>query len=272
SHHSPDAKTILNGVLIPAGQTAAQDFSTTLDTIFNHPNVGPYICRQLIQRLVTSNPSPGYLYRVTAIFNNNGQGVRGDLKAVVRAILMDYDARGSAKTVHGAGHQREPVIRVINLLRAFGASSPDGKFSVRNANTNLGQEAMHSPTVFNFFSPDYERPGFIADAGLKSPEFEITTETTVVTIANYVNTAIYSYLGPTTDKITLNLSAEQTLAANPAQLVDHLNSLLLANNMSTAMRTILINAITQIPATDPAERAKTAVYLVINSPEFTIDK
>jgi hypothetical protein len=185
---------------------------------------------------------------------------------------MDYDARGSAKTPQGAGHQREPIIRLTNLLRAFGASSPDGKFSVRNANTNLGQEAMHSPTVFNFFEPDYEAPGAIDAAGLKSPEFEITTETTVVTVANYLNTAIYSSLGPSTDKITLNLSGEQALAANPAQLVDHLNSLLLANNMSTAMRNILINAITQIPANNPAERAKTAIYLVINSPEFTIDK
>jgi hypothetical protein len=174
--------------------------------------------------------------------------------------------------VQGAGHEREPVIRLTNLLRAFGASSPDGKFSVRNANTNFAQEAMHSPTVFNFFSPDYERPGAVAAAGLQSPEFEITTETTVVTVANYLNTAIYSTLGPSTDRITLNLAGEQALAANPSQLVDHLNSLLLANNMSTAMRNILITAITQIPATDPAERAKTAVYLVINSPEFTIDK
>jgi uncharacterized protein (DUF1800 family) len=272
SHHSPDAKIILNGVLIPAGQTAAQDFATTLDTIFNHPNVGPFLCRQLIQRLVTSNPSPGYLYRVTAVFNDNGQGVRGDLQAVVRAILMDYEARGSAKTTQGAGHQREPVIRLTNLLRAFNATSVDGKFSVRNAYTNFAQEAMHSPTVFNFFSPDYEMPGAIADAGLKSPEFEITTETTVVTITNYLNTAIYSTLGPSSNRITLNLSGEQALAANPTQLVDHLNSLVMANNMSTEMRNILINAITQIPADNPVERARTAVYLVINSPEFTIDK
>lgn len=272
SHHSPDAKTILNGVLIPAGQTAAQDFSTTLDTIFNHPNVGPFVCRQLIQRLVTSNPSPGYLHRVTTVFNNNGQGVRGDLRAVVRAILMDYDARGSAKSGQGAGHEREPVVRLTNLLRAFNASSPSGKFSLRNANTNLGEEAMHSPTVFNFFEPDYMAPGAIAEAGLKSPEFQITTETTVVTIANYLNTAIYSYLGPSSDRVTLDLTNEQTLAANPAQLADHLNALLMANNMSAEMRNILINAVTQIPATNPAERAKTAVYLVINSPEFTIDK
>jgi uncharacterized protein (DUF1800 family) len=272
SHHSPDAKTILNGVFIPAGQGAAQDLATTLDTIFNHPNVGPFFCRQLIQRLVTSNPSPGYLYRVTAVFNDNGQGVRGDLQAVVRAILLDYDARVSPTNVQGAGHEREPVIRLANLLRAFNASSPDGKFSVRNVNANFGQEAMHSPTVFNFFEPDYSAPGAIAEAGLKSPEFAITTETTVITITNYLRTAIYNALGPSTDRITLDLSGEQALATNPAQLVDHLNFLLMANSMSTEMRNILVNAITQIPASNPAERAKTAIYLVINSPEFTIDK
>jgi uncharacterized protein (DUF1800 family) len=272
SHHSPGSKTILNSVLIPAGQPATQDLATTLDTILNHPNVGPFFCRQLIQRLVTSNPSPGYLYRVTAVFNDNGQGVRGDLQAVVRAILMDYDARVPVTTSQGVGHEREPVIRLANLLRAFNASSPDGKFSVRNVNTNFAQEAMHSPTVFNFFEPDYSAPGAIAEAGLKSPELQITTETTVITVTNYLRTAIYSGLGPSSDRITLNLSGEQALAANPTQLVDHLNSLLMANNMSPAMRNILINAITQIPANNPAERAKTAVYLVINSPEFTIDK
>jgi uncharacterized protein (DUF1800 family) len=272
ARHSPDAKTILNGVVLPAGQTAAEDLKATLDTIYNHPNVGPFFCRQLIQRLVTSNPSPGYVYRVASVFNNNGQGVRGDLQAVVRTILMDYDARGSAKAFQGAGHEREPVIRLTNLLRAFNASSPDGKFSVRGAFAALAEEAMHSPTVFNFFSPEYAAPGAIAEAGLQSPEFEITTETTVVTVTNYLRTAIYSSLGPSTARITLNLANEQALAANPAQLVDHLNSLLMAGGMSPEMRTILINSITQIPANNPAERAKTAVYLVINSPEFTVDK
>jgi uncharacterized protein (DUF1800 family) len=270
--HSTDAKTILDGVMLPANQSAAEDLKTTLDTIFNHPNVGPFICRQLIQRLVTSNPSPGYLYRVASVFNNNGEGVRGDLRAVVRAILMDYDARGSAKTMQGAGHVREPVIRLTNLLRAFNATSPDGKFSIRGANANLGQEAMHSPTVFNFFSPDYSAPGAIAEAGLKSPELEITNETTVVTVANFLRTGINGGLGPSTARVTLNLSNEIALAANPTQLVDHLNTLLMAGNMSPEMRTILINAVTQIPATNPTERARTAIYLTINSPEFTVDK
>jgi uncharacterized protein (DUF1800 family) len=272
SHHQTTAKAILNGVVLPENQTAAQDLKVALDTIFNHPNVGPFICRQLIQRLVTSNPSPGYVYRVVSIFNDNGQGVRGDLKAVVRAILMDYDARVGFPTVQGAGHEREPVVRVTNLLRAFNATSPSGKYSVRNAYANLDEEAMHSPTVFNFFGPDYAAPGAIAAAGLKSPEFEITTDTTVILATNYLRTAINTGLGPSSDRITLNLSAEQTRASDPAGLVDHLNSVLMAGGMSSNMRNILINAVTQIPSTNTLERVRTAIYLVVNSPEFVVDK
>jgi len=272
THHQTDAKTILNGVVLPANQTAAQDLKTMLDTIFNHPNVGPFICRQLIQRLVTSNPSPGYVYRVASVFNDNGQGVRGDLKAVVRAILMDYDARVGFVSAQNAGHGREPVIRVTNLLRSFNATSPSGKYSVRNAYANLDEEAMHSPTVFNFFEPDYSAPGAIAAAGLKSPEFEITTDTTVILATNFLRTAIYGSFGPAGDRITLNLSGEQNLASDPAGLVDHLNSLLMSGGMSSSTRNILINAVTQIPASNTLERVRTAIYLVVNSPEFAVDK
>jgi uncharacterized protein (DUF1800 family) len=274
SHHDTGAKYVLNGVVIPAGQSADQDLQITLDTIFNHPNVGPFISRQLIQRLVTSNPSPGYIYRVASVFNDNGQGVRGDLQAMVRAILMDYDARGPALTTQGTGHEREPVIRLTNLLRAFSASSTNGTFSVRNAispsDTSLAQEPMNSPTVFNFFSPDYQAPGAVAEAGLYSPEFQLTTEVVVATVANYMYKAIYTSLGPTTNKIILDQSVELSLANNPTALVDHLNYLLMAGNMSFAMRTTLINAVTRISA--PKERVHTAIYLVVNSPEFVIDK
>jgi uncharacterized protein (DUF1800 family) len=270
SHHSTAAKQILDGVLIPAGQTPQQDLKIALDTIFNHPNVGPFVCRQLIQRLVTGNPSTGYLYRVSAVFNNNGHGVRGDLRAVVRAILMDYDARGNGRTDQGTGHEKEPVLRLTNLLRAFNASSPSGKFSLGNT-PGLGETPLHSPTVFNFFSPDFAAAGAIAAAGLTSPEFEITTETTVSTIANYLYAAIYFGLGPATDRVTLDLSLEQTLASNPTQLVDHLNALLMAGSMSSQMRTRLISAVTAIPASNTTERARTATYLVINSPEFAVE-
>ena len=266
SHHSSDAKHILNGVVIPAGQTAHQDLDIALDTIFNHPNVGPFFCKSLIQRLVTSNPSPGYLYRVSSVFNDNGEGVRGDLKAVLRAILMDCDARGPAKTDQGAGHLREPVIRVTNLLRAFNASTLSGTFSVPGGVYIFGQAPMNSPSVFNFFSPDYQVPGPIAQAGLKSPEFQITTETTATKTANYLTSLIFD------NKVTLNLSYDETLAADPAQLVDHLNSLLMAGNMSPTMRTTLINIITQIPEKSATERVKMAIDLVVNSPEYVIDK
>jgi uncharacterized protein (DUF1800 family) len=194
------------------------------------------------------------------------------LKAVVRAILMDYDARVGFLTGQGAGHEREPVIRVTNLLRAFNATSPSGKYSVRNAYANLAEEAMHSPTVFNFFGPDYSAPGAIAAAGLKSPEFEITTDTTVISTTNYLRTATNTGLGPSADRITLSLAAEQTRAADPAGLVDHLNSVLMAGGMSSNMRNIMINAVTQIPSNNPLERVRTAIYLVVNSPEFVVDK
>lgn len=269
--HEPAAKTILDGVVIPANQTAPQDLDLALDTMFNHPNVGPFLCRQLIQRLVTSNPSPGYVYRVASVFNNNGQGVRGDLRAVVRAILLDYDARGAIRVDQGYGHLREPIVRLTHLLRAFNASAPAGRFTITGA-SNLGQVPLRAPTVFNFFSPDYQAPGPVADARLKSPEFEITTETTVVTIANYLRNAINFGLGPMENRTTLNLSYEQSIAGNPAQLVDHLNALLMSGTMSSQMRTIVLNAVTGIPASNPVERVRTAIYLVVNSPEYVIQK
>ncbi|CAN5611676.1 hypothetical protein BH20VER1_BH20VER1_09000 [soil metagenome] len=269
--HETAAKTILDGVVIPANQTAAQDLDLALDTIFHHPNVGPFICRQLIQRLVTSNPSPGYVHRVASVFNNNGAGVRGDLRAVVRAILMDYDARGAVRTEQGYGHLREPIVRVTHLLRAFSASTPTGTFTITGAG-NLGQTPLRSPTVFNFFSPDYQAPGPIAAARLKSPEFEITTETTVVTIANFLRTAINAGIGPVENRTTLDLTYERSIAGNPAQLVDHLDRLLMNGAMSAAMRAIVVGAVEQTAASNPTERVRTAIYLIVNSPEYVIQR
>ena len=269
--HETTAKQILDGVTIPAGQTPEHDLQLALDTIFNHPNVGPFVSRQLIQRLVTSNPSPGYVYRVASVFNNNGQGVRGDMRAVIRAILMDYDARGNAKTEQGAGHLREPVLRVTHLLRAFHATSQTGSFFLTAVN-QIGQIPLQAPTVFNFFTPDYSAPGAISEAGLKSPEFEITTETTVITVANYLRLGIYAFLGPTFNRITLNLTAEQALASDPARLVNHLDRILMASSMSPQMRAVLVKAVTDIPESNPLERVRTAIYLVVNSPEYVVDR
>ncbi|MGI9173211.1 MAG: DUF1800 family protein [Chthoniobacterales bacterium] len=272
SHHEPAAKTILNGVLLPANQGASADLTQALDTIFNHANVGPFVCQQLIQRLVTSNPSPGYVYRVASVFNDNGQGVRGDMRAVIRAILLDYDARSVAHSSdQGFGHLREPVLRLTSLLRAFNASAPTGNFDI-NGYSALAQTPMRAPNVFNFFAPDYEAPGVISESHLKSPEFQITTETTVATVANYLRTAINTGLGPSNNLTTLDLTTELSLADDPAGLVDHLSAVLMESAMPAELRTILINTITAIPSSNPTERVRTAIYLIVMSPDYVIQK
>jgi uncharacterized protein (DUF1800 family) len=264
-HHEAGPKQILSGVVIPPAQAPAQDLNTALNTIFNHPNVGRFVGRQLIQRLVTSNPTPGYVYRVAAAFDNNGQGVRGDMKAVIKAILLDYDARGGSKTGQGAGKLREPVLRLTHLYRSLGAHPSDGIFAFWIPD-EFGEQPLNSPTVFNFFTPDYVAPGGIALAGLYSPEFKITTETTVVAQANQVYEALFW------EDIPLDFSAEDALSNNPSALVDLLNVKLMNGAMSSAMRQALIDTINQMPADDDWERVRSAVWLVLNSPEYVVEK
>jgi uncharacterized protein (DUF1800 family) len=271
-HHDTGAKTLLNGTTLPAGQTQAADLMQGLDLIFNHPNVGPFIARRLIQRLVTSNPSPGYIARVAAAFANNGSGVRGDMQAVIRAILLDPEAR-TASASSSYGHEREPIIRLANVFRAFNASSASGKFVVNGTNFNFGQAPLYSPSVFNFFSPFYSQIGAIESAGLVSPEFQITTDTTVITTANAIRSVVYRQPNPSNpDAIVLDLSAPTALANDPAGLVDSLNDVLMSGQMSSNTRSIVVNAVTQIPAANTLERAQTAVHLLVTSPEFVIEK
>jgi uncharacterized protein (DUF1800 family) len=273
-HHDTGPKIILNGVTLPAGQTQAQDLQAGLDALFNHSNTGPFICRRLIQRLVTSNPSPAYIARMSKVFANNGHSVRGDLKAVVQAILLDPEARTtSSMTSASYGHEREPLIRLANLYRAFNASAASGKFAISNQTFNFGQAPLYSPTVFNFFAPDYSQSGAISQAGLDSPEFQITTDTTVITSANRMRSAVYQQASPNNpDTLVLDLSSLTALASNPAGLVDSLNPLLMAGQMSASTRSTVINAVTQISAANPLGRAQTAVHLLVTSPEFVIQK
>ena len=273
-HHDTGPKQLLDGVTLPAGLSQADDLKQALDLLFNHQNTGPFIARRLIQRLVTSNPSPGYIARVAQVFANNGHGVRGDLKAVVQAILLDSEARLSNPGAYaGYGHEREPIVRLANLYRAFNASAPSGKFVVNNQPFIFGQAPLYSPTVFNFFAPDYSQPGAIEQAGLFAPEFQITTDTTVITSANKMRSAVYqepSLSNP--DTIVLDLSSLTTLASNPGSLVDSLNILLMSGQMSAQTRNIVVNAVSQIPDTNPLERAQTAVHLLVTSPEFVVEK
>jgi uncharacterized protein (DUF1800 family) len=275
SQHSTAQKTLLDGKALPAGGTPEQDLTAALDNIFGHPNVGPFIGERLIQRLVTSNPSPQYVERVAAVFNDNGHGIRGDLAAVVRAILLDPEARSAAAAqTPGYGHLREPMIRVVAALRGFNGRAASGRYrAVTNLDGSMGQAPFRSPTVFNFFLPDYVKPGDVAEAGLVSPEFQIATETTVVNATNTMRDLVYrGYGGSDANLVRLDLSAEEALASNPAALMDRLNALLFGGQMSQATRDIVLHAVNAVSASQPLTRARMAIHLLLSSPEYLIQK
>jgi uncharacterized protein (DUF1800 family) len=275
-NHENGAKTIVGGRVLPAGQGGMKDLADTLDTLVNHPNTGPFISRQLIQRLVTSNPSPGYVYRVAQVFADNGSGARGDLGAVVRAILLDYEARSPAAAgSFSYGKMREPLLRTTALFRAFGATSNTGRIPLVNSNDQIAQMALSAPTVFNFFEPGYVQPGPLAAAGLYAPEFQIFTDTTAITVPNY----FYTYLTATkptstdSDTVYLDFSGYLSLASKPSELVDKLNLLLAGGGLSPASRTRIASTLTSMPAaTSDLERVRSAAYLVLVSPEGAIQQ
>jgi len=276
--HSTSAKSFL-GVTIPANTAAEPSLKTALDTLFNHPNAAPFFSRQLIQRFVTSNPSPAYVARVAAAFANNGQGVRGDMKAIIRAMLLDTEARGAASLAQSSwGKLREPVVRLANWARAFGATSVSGNYLIRNVgdpSTALGQNPLRSGSVFNFYRPGYVPPSTsIATAGLVAPEFQITGETSVAGYLNFMRNVVSAGVGTGTD-VRAAYTQESALAANADQLVDRVKLLLTAGQMTDATRTAIRDAVATIAAsaTNAAlNRAKLAIYLTLASPEFIVQK
>ena len=276
--HSTSSKTLLNGVVLNPGGTPWQDLDDALDNIFFHPNVGPFICREMIQRLVTSNPSKGQIQRCATTFNNNGLGERGSLKSIVREILLDPDARDvTLARTPTFGKQREPVIRFANMLRAFGARSPTGRNSITfldSPDDGLGQSPLLAPSVFNFFSPNYKAPGVIAQNGLFAPEFQITTETSVVGTINFfaglVDRGFYGWDTPT--QLTLDYSLLQSLAGDPAMLADHINMLLMAGSMSPQTRASIVKAVGAIAASKTRDRVEAAVTIASFSADFVIQK
>jgi uncharacterized protein (DUF1800 family) len=277
AYHSPGEKKLLDGKVLPAGQTPEKDLKDALDTVFNHPNVGPFIGRQLIQRLVTSNPSPAYIARVATVFNNNGDGVRGDLKAVVRAILLDPEARDLAKLADPSwGKQREPVIRFANYLRAFNAKSKSGINEIRyldDSDNALGQSPLLAPTVFNFYSPNYKQPGKIAQAGLYAPEFQITTETSVVGALNFFANVVWSQgYGDGDNKVVMDYKPLLDVAADPNAVADKLNRLLYMGQMSAETRATMVKALSAIDKGDKEGRVKAALVITAVAPDFLIQK
>ena len=279
-YHSTSQKQFL-GVTIPAQTLATtnNDVRIALDTLFNHPNVGPFFGKQLIQRLVSSNPSPAYVSRVAAAFNNNGQGVRGDMKAVIRAVLFDQEARAPAAGSNGK--LREPAVRFVQWMRSFNAASRDGRFllgTTTDPATQLGQTPMYSPSVFNFFRPGYIPPNSrVGTGGLVAPEAQIINETSIPGYLNYMRGVITSGIGTSTNNIRdiqADYNAELSLAGNADALVDRVSLLLTAGKLSASTRANVLAAVSSVSvgtttaATDQRNRVNLAIYLIMASPEY----
>ncbi len=292
--HDSGEKQLLGGIQLPAEQTARQDLDAALDSIFKHPNVAPFVSKQLIQRLVTSNPTPAYVQRVAEVFENDGDGVRGNLQAVVRAILLDSEARrGHIAAPARFGKLREPVLRLSHLWRAFNASRVDGGefgqfpgvfvYTVLTSsglyylNETTGQALLRAPSVFNFFRPDHSPAGPVRDAGMVAPEFQILTENNMIATDNMLNYhAQYFITGEFEDWTHINIDYEAGLADQPEQLLDHLNALLLSGAMSGPLRQAILHHLNTADfgndGSAPRSRAKDAISLIISSPEYQIQR
>jgi uncharacterized protein (DUF1800 family) len=278
--HETGTKTFL-GTTITANTTAEDSVRIALDRLFNHPNVCPFVGRQLIQRLVTSNPAPAYVGRVAAACANNGQGVRGDMKAIVRAILLDADARDAAKLADPQwGKVREPVLRLSSWARCFNAVSTSGSWTIRNldsASFGLAQQPLRAPSVFNFYRPGYVPPNTtIAAAGLVAPEFQLIGETAVAGYTNFMQSVIASGVGTGSPRdVRADYTSELAVAADADALLDRVNRCLMYGTMSTTLRQDIRTAINAIPMTAAnaaGNRVQTAILLTMASPEYLVQR
>jgi uncharacterized protein (DUF1800 family) len=265
------------GTTIPAGTDAAACLTQALDAICAHPNVAPFFSRQLIQRLVTSNPSGAYVARVAAVFDDNGSGVRGDLKPVIKALLLDDEARGaSAAAAAGYGKLREPMLRFTAWARAYSVSSASNAWAIGNTSdpaTRLAQSPLRSPSVFNFFRPGYVPPNTAFDAGaMVAPEFQIANESSVVGYINYLQRAV---AGQGVGDVVADYSTLLALADDAGALLDEINLVLAAGRLGTATLAPLASAVQSMPAgSDTARRNRigAALVLVLAAPEFLVQK
>jgi len=283
SHHSMVQKQFL-GVSIAASNTPdpSGDLKIALDTLFNHPNLPAFFSKQLIEHMVTSNPSPAYVNRVAQVFKNDGTGVRGNLQAVIQAILLDPEARTTATATSNPqyGKVRESLLRYTEWARAFTAQSRNGAWdtgSTEDPIWGLGEMWQRSPTVFNWFSPLYSPPNStISTDGLIAPEVQMTNVSTVVGFINYLQGSIGASPTDGSD-IFASYAAEMNLASTPGPLLDRINLLLMSGQMSTALYNNILGAITsiQIPTGDQnainaalLSRVQTAIYLTVASPDY----
>jgi uncharacterized protein (DUF1800 family) len=277
SGHETSVKTLLNGVVVPASQTPQQDLDAAVQNVFMHPNTPAYIGRQLIQRLVTGNPSAAYIGRISAVFKNNGAGVRGDLKAVVKAILLDPEARNVATPASSFGSLREPVLAVTAAIRAMNGITDGNRLA--GAASNLGQNPYFSPTVFNYFPPDATIPG----TAVLGPEFAIHTTNSAVARSNLFYTLVYQPYAPDATipnavGTRLDYSQFTALATNPAAMVTRYSEVLTGGQLDPAAQAIVVNAVNQVvvSATPTAAqlmaRAQMGAFLILSSFHFQVQR
>ena len=298
-YHDTQTKQLLNNQVLPAGMTAEQDLDAALDNIFAHDNLAPFVTTQLIQRLVTSNPSRGYVTRVSAVFNDNGRGIKGDLEAVVRAILLDPEARREDTLADNQyGKLKEPLLKFTSLMRAFDvyADQPlteDGTVVEETIRFfwpgyDYGQRAYGSPSVFNFYRPDYSPTNAFGDTDIVAPEFQILTEKNITAASNWGGAIIfnsYDFLREGCEE-ELNFQSgvgclyarfddEVEIARDTSDLLDHLDMLMLGGQMQSETRDVLLEHINPFNADDEQERlyrVAEASYLIWMSPEFAVQR
>ena len=262
-NHDTDPKVLLNGVTLPAGQTAEKDLNDALDIIFGHENVGPFVCRQLIQHLVESAPSPQYVQRVAQVFADNGKGVRGDMRSVVKAILLDPEARSGDDFVSetAAGHLQEPVLFMNGLLRALQANVTVPN-ALPSAGAGMGQNVYLPDTVFNYFPPGY----MIQGTDLNAPEFGILSPSTAMTRADFVNALLYRKVGG----VTVDLKPWAALAGDPDQLLNTVGDALYEGRMPVKVREAILPAV-QAASTNLA-KAQAALYLAATCNQYQVQQ
>ena len=268
-YHDVGTKDLLGSAVAPAATTTFADMTGALDNIFAYGNVAPFVAKFMIQKLVTGQPSPGYVQRVANVFKNNGSGVRGDMKAVVTAILTDIEARGAAKYDPSYGHLNEPVLMITNLARALSAKT-DG-YAFYNSGNAMAQGIFSAPTVFNYYPPDY----VVASVGMVSPEFGIFNSTTAVSRINYaqatlygsipVSTALYGATGTQFD-----WTPYTSVASDSNALLNRVNEVMFGGKLTASTRALMKTAIDAVPVTDATGRARAALYLSIAAPEAQV--
>lgn len=275
-HHDKGSKTLLNGVRLPAGQRAEKDLQDALDNIFNHPNVAPFFSTHLIKQLVTSNPSAGYIKRVSSVFNADKNGQRGNLAAVVTAVLTDQEAlNGYSDNPESFGKLKEPLLRVTALWRAFDGNPDHPGFHYPWLSERVAQGPLHSPSVFNFFSSDFSQPGHIRDRGLLSPEFQIHNESTIISITsallahsiwrNNVSDDDPSYA-------PVNISKLMSMDGQAGAQLNYLTKLTLSKPMSSGLRKQALYLLDERSQATSQIRAEELLFLFISSPEAAVQR